>query len=602
MAYDYSQAGYSPEVTDYLNQLEAQRAALVGKYAGQNVGLDRPDILTPMQVQQPASDEIRTEYMPEEAVRAYMAQNPTISESMFRPGVDVRSYGGSRDPSVYDVARLPYGGEYTFTNKATGQTYKASTPEQIQAIGRMTSALTGPGGNNVANFEIRDASGKVVASDLPYTPSFLKQAGQTITDLAVEYGPMIAALAATGGLAGLGLAAAPGLGGLSLAGQMGVMGASSALGKALKTGDLEKSLLSGAMSAAGTGAMAYASPYINRALTDAGLSFPGMNTLFSPTSPEGLFTPGGGSVGAYGPSTGGVSKVGGIEQALVRPGAFYPGVGALAGVIPAQLTSGITNSPSYADQPGVEEVNPTAERTPGTDEYGAPFLLPTGLAAPSDSLADYDTGEQLGYDNKPTDPAEDPSTLDKYLRYADLGLTGASLLGGLFGGSGGQTGAGGTIPAGFGGAGKLPPGFGSGSASLPTGAAIPAYGGGVTPESRMARTAADLGDIDYLRYGFGPEKSFFANVPRRAAKGGPMAAKPISDGRSDDIPAVLSDGEYVIDAETVALLGNGSNKAGAAQLDRFRANIRKHKGKELAKGRFSVNAKKPQAYLAGGRT
>jgi hypothetical protein len=286
----------------------------------------------------------------------------------------------------------------------------------------------------------------------------------------------------------------------------------------------------------------------------------------------------------------------------VRPGAFYPGVGALAGVIPAQLTSGITNSPSYADQPGVEEVNPTAERTPGTDEYGAPFLLPTGLAAPSDSLADYDTGEQLGYDNKPTDPAEDPSTLDKYLRYADLGLTGASLLGGLFGGSGGQTGAGGTIPAGFGGAGKLPPGFGSGSASLPTGAAIPAYGGGVTPESRMARTAADLGDIDYLRYGFGPEKSFFANVPRRAAKGGPMAAKPISDGRSDDIPAVLSDGEYVIDAETVALLGNGSNKAGAAQLDRFRANIRKHKGKELAKGRFSVNAKKPQAYLAGGRT
>ena len=74
------------------------------------------------------------------------------------------------------------------------------------------------------------------------------------------------------------------------------------------------------------------------------------------------------------------------------------------------------------------------------------------------------------------------------------------------------------------------------------------------------------------------------------------------DGRSDDIPAVLSDGEYVMDAETVALLGNGSNKAGAAQLDRFRANVRKHKGKDLAKGRFSVNAKNPQAYMAGGRT
>jgi hypothetical protein len=119
-----------------------------------------------------------------------------------------------------------------------------------------------------------------------------------------------------------------------------------------------------------------------------------------------------------------------------------------------------------------------------------------------------------------------------------------------------------------------------------------------------------LGDIDYNRYGFGPEKSFFSNVPQRAAKGGSMAVtrpaksyavQGAGDGRSDDIPAVLSDGEYVMDAETVALLGNGSNKAGAAQLDRFRANVRKHKGKELAKGRFSVNAKNPQAYMAGGR-
>jgi len=144
--------------------------------------------------------------------------------------------------------------------------------------------------------------------------------------------------------------------------------------------------------------------------------------------------------------------------------------------------------------------------------------------------------------------------------------------------------------------------------TLPTGDAIPAYGGGT---SQASRTARDMGDIDYNRYGFGPEKSFFNNVPQRAAKGGSMAVRRPSksfavqgagDGRSDDIPAVLSDGEYVIDAETVALLGNGSNKAGAAQLDRFRANVRKHKGKELAKGRFSVNAKAPQAYMAGGRS
>jgi len=72
-------------------------------------------------------------------------------------------------------------------------------------------------------------------------------------------------------------------------------------------------------------------------------------------------------------------------------------------------------------------------------------------------------------------------------------------------------------------------------------------------------------------------------------------------GRSDDIPAVLSDGEYVMDAETVALLGDGSSKAGAEKLDQLRVNLRRHKGANLAKGRFSVNARSPEKYLAGGR-
>lgn len=72
------------------------------------------------------------------------------------------------------------------------------------------------------------------------------------------------------------------------------------------------------------------------------------------------------------------------------------------------------------------------------------------------------------------------------------------------------------------------------------------------------------------------------------------------DGRSDEIPAQLSDGEYVIDAETVALLGNGSTKAGAKRLDDFRVNIRKHKGRKLARGEFSHDAKPPERYMRGG--
>ena len=88
--------------------------------------------------------------------------------------------------------------------------------------------------------------------------------------------------------------------------------------------------------------------------------------------------------------------------------------------------------------------------------------------------------------------------------------------------------------------------------------------------------------------------------PKDYAKGG-FAVRGMGSGRDDKIPARLSDGEYVMDAETVALLGDGSSDSGAKRLDAFRANIRKHKGKKLARGEFSVNAKKPEAYLKGGR-
>jgi len=72
-----------------------------------------------------------------------------------------------------------------------------------------------------------------------------------------------------------------------------------------------------------------------------------------------------------------------------------------------------------------------------------------------------------------------------------------------------------------------------------------------------------------------------------------------ADGRSDDVNAVLSDGEYVMDAESVAMLGNGSSKAGAAKLDQMRSKLRQHKGKALAGGKISPNAKSPLSYLRG---
>ena len=72
-------------------------------------------------------------------------------------------------------------------------------------------------------------------------------------------------------------------------------------------------------------------------------------------------------------------------------------------------------------------------------------------------------------------------------------------------------------------------------------------------------------------------------------------------GRDDTIDARLSDGEYVMDAETVAMLGDGSVDEGARRLDSMRRDIRKHKGKALARGKFSPNAKQPMAYLSGAK-
>ena len=93
-------------------------------------------------------------------------------------------------------------------------------------------------------------------------------------------------------------------------------------------------------------------------------------------------------------------------------------------------------------------------------------------------------------------------------------------------------------------------------------------------------------------------------APVGKARGGALSAvarfaQGAGSGRADTIDAKLSDGEYVIDAETVAMLGDGSNKEGANRLDAMRGSIRSHKGKALARGKFSPNAKSPLAYLKG---
>ena len=67
------------------------------------------------------------------------------------------------------------------------------------------------------------------------------------------------------------------------------------------------------------------------------------------------------------------------------------------------------------------------------------------------------------------------------------------------------------------------------------------------------------------------------------------------DGTSDSIPAMLANGEFVIPADVVSKLGNGSNEAGAGVLDQFLKVVRKDansNGEELP-----PKSKGPLAYL-----
>ena len=81
-------------------------------------------------------------------------------------------------------------------------------------------------------------------------------------------------------------------------------------------------------------------------------------------------------------------------------------------------------------------------------------------------------------------------------------------------------------------------------------------------------------------------------VIHRYIKGG------MSGGQDDNVNAMLSDGEYVMDADVVAALGDGNSDEGARKLDKMRENIRRHKRSASPKS-IPPKAKNPEQYLKG---
>jgi len=107
-------------------------------------------------------------------------------------------------------------------------------------------------------------------------------------------------------------------------------------------------------------------------------------------------------------------------------------------------------------------------------------------------------------------------------------------------------------------------------------------------------------DVNKIAYGQGSNSFFKDNaLPNTVAAAQGRYVRGGGTGTSDSIPARLSDGEYVIDAQTVSMLGDGSSDAGAKKLDQMREEIRKQKGGFLVKGKFPPTAKSPLAYIKG---
>jgi hypothetical protein len=291
------------------------------------------------------------------------------------------------------------------------------------------------------------------------------------------------------------------------------------------------------------------------------------------------------------------------------------------------LTEGLTPEMIAAQEAALPQTMADIGGLSGTAAGGAGSIGLTDAEA-SALMGEYEHGALGGYGAQ----AGTGLSLADALKYAKMGLSGAGLLGGLLGGGAGA----GTNPtngSGSGTGGGTGGGTGNGSAGG-AGSSSMAMGN-LTPQlisTGSAPTTNISGLIDYKPLAY-IDPSHYANVsdikPSSAFEGGLHAAhgghikesmgrhpelqdidprllsmimqsmsfqdggkrhvpefitgatghyvKGKGDGQSDDIPAMLADGEFVWDADTVAQLGNGSSDAGAKFLDKFREAVRSHK-------------------------
>jgi hypothetical protein len=106
------------------------------------------------------------------------------------------------------------------------------------------------------------------------------------------------------------------------------------------------------------------------------------------------------------------------------------------------------------------------------------------------------------------------------------------------------------------------------------------------PEFLFSRKSLESHKLKPIKQGLRVNPLATGGLPHKYAAAAPKGHKPEfitgmtgyyacggGTGQSDDIPAMLHDGDYVMDAETVSALGDGSSKAGHKVLEGFRQQI-----------------------------
>lgn len=108
------------------------------------------------------------------------------------------------------------------------------------------------------------------------------------------------------------------------------------------------------------------------------------------------------------------------------------------------------------------------------------------------------------------------------------------------------------------------------------------------PAAPVVQMPSRLGALKHIFGGIGSKQPHLAagGLPSKYTEAAPKGHNPEfitgltgyyaqgkGTGQSDDIPAMLHDGDYVADADLVAALGDGSSKAGAEALEKFRRQI-----------------------------